>query len=76
MTRNKDQWRAVVNTVLNFQFHKMLLTFKVAELLKSSIFWAIMSCSPLQVNRRFGGTYHLYLQGRKVSQERNQRKAW
>jgi hypothetical protein len=34
-------------------------------IMKSAIFWDISPCSPLSVNRRFGGTYCLYLQGRK-----------
>jgi hypothetical protein len=29
---------------------------------KSVIFWDITSCSPLKVNRRFGGIYRLHLQ--------------
>jgi hypothetical protein len=33
--------------------------------MKSTIFWDITPCSPLSVNRRFGGTYSLQLQGRK-----------
>jgi hypothetical protein len=33
--------------------------------LTTTIFWDIMPCSPLTVNRRFGGTYCLHLQGRK-----------
>jgi hypothetical protein len=33
-----------------------------------TIFWDIAPCSPY-VNRRFGGTYHLYLQGRKSVME-------
>jgi hypothetical protein len=40
--------------------------------MKSYIFWDIMSCSPLRINRHFGGTCHLYLQGRRISQARNQ----
>jgi hypothetical protein len=32
-------------------------------MLMSSIFWDIMPCSPLKVNRRFGGTYRVHLQG-------------
>jgi hypothetical protein len=42
--------------------------------MKSIIFWDITPCSPLSVNRRFGGTYRLYLQGRKISRARNQRE--
>jgi hypothetical protein len=33
--------------------------------LKSIIFWDITPCSPLSVNRSFGGTYRFHLQGRK-----------
>jgi hypothetical protein len=36
--------------------------------------WGITLCSPLKVNRRFGGTYRLHLQGRRISRARNQRK--
>jgi hypothetical protein len=32
---------------------------------KSTIFWNITPCSPLSVNRSFGGTYRLHLQGRE-----------
>jgi hypothetical protein len=31
--------------------------------MKSTILSDITTCSPLSVNRRFGGTYHLHLQG-------------
>jgi hypothetical protein len=44
--------------------------------MKNTIFWDIMLCSPLKVNRRFAETYRLHLQGRKISQARNQRKRW
>jgi hypothetical protein len=33
--------------------------------MKSVIFWDMTPCSPLSVNRLFGGTYRLYLQGRR-----------
>jgi hypothetical protein len=36
-------------------------------------FWDITPCSPLKFNRRFGRTCRLHLQGRKISQARNQR---
>jgi hypothetical protein len=32
-----------------------------------TIFWDITPCSPLKIKRRFGGTYRLHLQGRKIS---------
>jgi hypothetical protein len=40
--------------------------------MESINFWDITPCSPLSVNRRFGGTYHLHLQGRIISSARNQ----
>jgi hypothetical protein len=37
--------------------------------LKSTIFWDITPRSPLKVNRRFGGTYRLHLQGRRITEQ-------
>jgi hypothetical protein len=39
------------------------------------MFWDIMPCSLLKVNRRFGGTYRFHLKGLKISQARNQLEA-
>jgi hypothetical protein len=33
--------------------------------MKSAIIWNITPCSPLSVNRRFGGIYYFHLQGRR-----------
>jgi hypothetical protein len=41
---------------------------------KSTIFWYITTCSQLKVNRRFGGTHRLHLQGQRISRARNQRE--
>jgi hypothetical protein len=41
----------------------------------ASVFWDISPCIPLEVVRRFGGTYDLHVQGRKVNQARNQHEA-
>jgi hypothetical protein len=38
-----------------------------AVVLKSSIFWDFMSCSPLKVNRHFGRTCRLPLQDRRIN---------
>jgi hypothetical protein len=45
----------------------MYVGFEVftAVVMKSIVFWDMMPCSPLSFNRRFGGTYHLNLQGRR-----------
>jgi hypothetical protein len=42
--------------------------------LQNSIFWDIISCSLLKVNRCSGGTFRLHLQGQSISQVRNQHK--
>jgi hypothetical protein len=46
-----------------------------AVVMKSTMFRNITPCSPLEVNRRFGRTYRLHLQGRRISQARNQRES-
>jgi hypothetical protein len=40
--------------------------------MKNSIFWDIMQCNPLTVNRHFGGTCCFHLQGQRISQARKQ----
>jgi hypothetical protein len=37
----------------------------IPVVMKSYPFWDITPCSPLKVNRRFGGIYRLHFQGRK-----------
>jgi hypothetical protein len=34
--------------------------------MKCAVFRGISPCSPLKVYRRFGGIYHLYLEGRRI----------
>jgi hypothetical protein len=41
--------------------------------MKSSIFWDITTCNPLKVDGRFGGIFRHHLQGRRISQIKNQR---
>jgi hypothetical protein len=43
---------------------------KTSEWLKSSIFWDVTPCGPLEATRRFGGTYRLLLHGVRISQAR------
>jgi hypothetical protein len=56
---------------------KYIVGFEVltAVVMKNNIFWDTKSCSPLKLNRRFGGTYRLHLQVRKISQTRTQRES-
>jgi hypothetical protein len=45
-----------------------------AVVMNSFVFWDIMPCSPLKVDRRFGATCRLHLQGRRLSQTTHQRE--
>jgi hypothetical protein len=45
----------------------------MAVAMKNYNFFDIMPCSPLKLNRRFGGTCRLHLQDLIISQARNQR---
>jgi hypothetical protein len=47
------RWRTGMNDV-----HTGFEVLRVV-VMKSSVFWDVMSCSPLKTNRRFGGTYLL-----------------
>jgi hypothetical protein len=46
-----------------------------AVVMNSTTFWDIEPCSPLRVSPRFGRTYRLHLQDRKLSRSRNQRES-
>jgi hypothetical protein len=65
----------------DYKFFQILTTYGVdqcivgfevltAVVIKSTIFWDITPCSPLGVNRRFGGTSRLHLQHRRTSRAR------
>jgi hypothetical protein len=41
----------------------------IAVVLKSIFFWDMTPCSALSGTRRFGGTYRLHLQGRRIIQQ-------
>jgi hypothetical protein len=43
--------------------------------MNSTVFWDILPCSPLKVNRRFGRIYRLHIQGRRISRARNQHES-
>jgi hypothetical protein len=51
------------------------LEVSTAVIMINSILCYVTSCSPLSVNRRFGGTCRLHLQGGRMRQVRNQREA-
>jgi hypothetical protein len=43
-------------------------TSKICYDIENFIFWYITPCSPLKISRGFGGTCHLHLQGRRITQ--------
>jgi hypothetical protein len=46
-----------------------------AVVMKGSIFWDILPCNPLKIDRRFGGVkYSLLFQSRRLIQARNQQE--
>jgi hypothetical protein len=48
------------------------LLFRSCMELKQSKNRSVITCSPLKINRCFGGTYRLHLQGRRISRTRYQ----
>jgi hypothetical protein len=76
-TWSENQWMSTMSLFALTLHISQIVGFEVltAVVMKISIFWDITPCSPLKVNRRFGETYRLHLQGRRVSQKRNQSEA-
>jgi hypothetical protein len=68
--RKRSRPNGVTPDVCLKELQKSMKT--LSQNMKSCIFWDITPRSPLNVNRRFGGTYHLHLWGRKISRGRNQ----
>jgi hypothetical protein len=58
--------------VFREKLNQMALEVLTAVVMKSTVLWDITPCSALKSNRRFRGTYGLHLQGRRISQARNQ----
>jgi hypothetical protein len=54
-----------------------LVRFEVLTVVvtKSTVFWYLMLCSLLKVNRHFGGIYCRHLRGWRISQARNQHES-
>jgi hypothetical protein len=69
---SKERRRLVFSQ--NFMFYVGFEVF-TAVVMKSTIFWDMTLCSPLSCNRRFGGTYRLHLQGRRIISARTSRQA-
>jgi hypothetical protein len=54
-------------------WNNWLLGFEVlTAVIIKSLLWDIAPCGPLKINRRFRGTYRLYLQDRRISRTRYQ----
>jgi hypothetical protein len=60
VAQGRDQWRAFVNMLMN---------------VKNAVFWDVAPCRSC-ANRRFGGTYGLHLQGRKIRERGTSVSRW
>jgi hypothetical protein len=67
---NFCSWQSAWKKIVDFPYLKKTALKYMEE--RSFIFWDIKPCSPLKLNRRFGGTCRLHLQGWRVSQGKNQ----
>jgi hypothetical protein len=60
---NKLHWKSIVPDFTKVGLVKIFISFDT------------IPCSPLKINRRFGGACRLHIQSRRMSRERNQREA-
>jgi hypothetical protein len=70
-------WVQIFSSTPCSQTSSVYVGFEVltAVVMKSTIFWDMTPCSPVNFNRRFGGTNPHHLQGRRISRARNQKVA-
>jgi hypothetical protein len=66
--------RQIIYDIISLKFILGKKTVNLIKLMNSAL-WTITPCSPLNVNRCFGGIYHLHLQDLRISQARNQNVA-
>jgi hypothetical protein len=61
----------------NFFYIDFIVGFQVltAVTMKNSVFWDVAPCRSC-MNRRFGGTYRLHLQGRKIRERGTSVNTW
>jgi hypothetical protein len=60
-SKNEFLW----NRILHVRFEVF-----TAVTMKNTVFWGVAPCRCSGLNRRFGGTYCLHLQGRKIRERR------
>jgi hypothetical protein len=67
----KNRLLTVCNTMPHAVNSSVDVGFEVltAVVMKSTVFWDVTPYSPLEVNRCFGGTYHLHFQGEPMGTE-------
>jgi hypothetical protein len=70
LTIFKYKCTVTFDTKIKIYFQQVGFEVLTPVVMKSTVFWDITMCSPLKVNRRFGGTYRLHLQGRRIIQAR------
>jgi hypothetical protein len=64
-----------VTIPIAIQFISVRFEVFTAVAMKNAVFWDVVPCRSC-VNRRFGGTYSLRLQGRKIRERRTSVSRW
>jgi hypothetical protein len=60
---------SISNVIFNNKICIIGFEVLTAVVMQSIIFWDMTLCSALSCTRRFGGTYRLHLQGRRIVQQ-------
>jgi hypothetical protein len=70
-------WDRISSNMTLISITTTLVRFEVftGVTMKNAVFWDMAPCSSC-VNRRFGGTYRLHLQGRKIREWRTSVSRW
>jgi hypothetical protein len=66
---SEQPWAAYIRVILQYGGFSRILRVTM----RSMAFWDVKPCS-LETAQNFGGTYHSHLQGKIVTQARNQQK--
>jgi hypothetical protein len=75
IARTETQGKHHTDTRLTIQHERQDNNKSTAIRITESInFWDITPCSPLSVNRCFGGTYRLHLEGQEISSARTSKQ--
>jgi hypothetical protein len=72
---NMKQWIFKCSSLFCNEIEDNIESLEVKQSLKITIFWDVAQCSPY-TNQRFGGIYHLLLQGQKSVKQEISESRW